>query len=174
MVMSLDKIWTLNGLKWKTLGFFALSGNFIGWKLQNLHMNEILLEVSTHMSPKLPIGRLLSRWSWKTFFHLCIRSLECWKQPQNYVPWVDTLIGWNCQKWDLWWLFFVFSEDDLKKHLKFSTLLQSTNKLTAEISGGIDFCRKSSENIFETVFCSFNWSQKLIKNFVSRQKLCRY
>ena len=43
-----------NALIWETSHFFVLSGNLIDWQYPNMHKHVVLLEISTHLSPKLP------------------------------------------------------------------------------------------------------------------------
>ena len=57
---SIDNFWILN---WEILNFVALSGNLIGWEIQNVHMYMVILEIPNHLSSKLPIG-LPSKSQW--------------------------------------------------------------------------------------------------------------
>ena len=54
----------LIALKQKLWRFNALSRNLVGWELQNLHMHVIVLEISTHLSPKLATELLPPKPQW--------------------------------------------------------------------------------------------------------------
>ena len=135
---SIDKFWVLNSSQKENSCFIVGNGTLIGWELQDLHVQLNLCEILTHLSPKQSNGLLLSGQ-----FYLQISLID------KHIPKLDlciTLLGWNWQKCDRWWLFsdFSFSENDLEKHIKFSTLLRTPEKMpwTVEVVDWNNVCGK--------------------------------
>ena len=157
----------------KNFVFIALSGTFIGWKLEHLQMIVILFEILTHLSPNLRTRLLPSRSQWTILSMYTVTRYFCSRICSLYL-YSHRL---KSAKFQLAVVFPKIFRRWFKKCLEFSTLLRSPDASIrpriAEPSGGIDICAKPLETRFKTLFSILTVGNSWPKNFVIGRNICR-